>query len=158
MDYRPKDFQNATAIDAKFDELIADVRALIQLDREAERDEAIQRKTVNQIFDERHAAGKRHGFSVSKDREELSLWNCWHNINLRCNNPYHPRYSDYGGRGIENRFESFEQFARHVGFRPTPDHSIDRIDNNAHYEPGNLKWSTKVEQAANRRLPKRKSK
>lgn len=128
-------------------------------DAETEVVEIVKRTTVNGIFDELNAAGKtRHGFSCSSDPERLSIWNCWRNILQRCNNPLHPRYHDYGGRGIECRFASFEEFARHVEFRPTEDHSIDRIDNDRHYEPGNLKWSNSVEQAANRRAPtKRKA-
>ena len=161
MDYKKTtDFEKTiAALDAKFDELIADIRGLHEFNRETELLENLLQRTVNEIFDELKAMEKtRHGFSTSKDAEKASLWNCWHNINNRCKNPFHPRYRDYGGRGIENRFGSFEEFARHVEFRPSPDHSIDRIDNDAHYEPGNLKWSNRIEQAANRRPYRRKSK
>lgn len=57
----------------------------------------------------------------------------------------------YGGRGIEFRFNSFEEFFREVGFKPTYLHSIDRINNNGHYEIGNIRWATKKEQILNRR-------
>lgn len=69
----------------------------------------------------------------------------------RCRNPRKRRFYDYGGRGIEFRFESFEQFIAEVGMKPTPTDSIDRIDNDGHYEPGNVKWSTPKEQRRNRR-------
>jgi len=73
----------------------------------------------------------------------------------RCTNPTGPKWADYGGRGIEFRFTSFEQWIAELGPRPTPKHSVDRIRVNGHYEPGNVKWSTAVEQNANRRCSKK---
>jgi hypothetical protein len=70
----------------------------------------------------------------------------------RCTNPKDKYWKDYGGRGIEFRFTSFEEFFAELGTRPTPAHSLDRIDNNGHYEPGNVRWATKAEQNANRRV------
>lgn len=69
----------------------------------------------------------------------------------RCHNPNNPKYHLYGGRGIEFRFNSFEEFFTEVGLKPTPEHSIDRIDTNGHYEKGNVRWATRVEQSRNRR-------
>jgi hypothetical protein len=77
----------------------------------------------------------------------------------RCTNPNAIGFSNYGGRGIEFRFASVRMFAEWVvdnlGSRPTPFHSIDRIDNNRHYEPGNLRWASRTEQARNKRAYKR---
>ena len=77
----------------------------------------------------------------------------------RCQNRNDSAYANYGGRGIEFRFSSVRGFAEWVldnlGSRPSPEHSLDRIDNNRHYEPGNLRWATRTEQARNKRQYKR---
>lgn len=70
----------------------------------------------------------------------------------RCTNPNNPSYKDYGARGIEFRFNSFQEFLNEVGRRPSSQHSLDRIDNNGHYAKGNLRWADKKAQANNRRL------
>ncbi len=69
----------------------------------------------------------------------------------RCNNPNDKRYKDYGGRGIEFRFNSFEEFFAEVGLRPEEKTKIDRIDVNGHYEKGNLRWVDDIESAGNTR-------
>lgn len=69
----------------------------------------------------------------------------------RCNNRANHAFTDYGGRGIEFRFNSFEEFLVEVGRRPSIEHSLDRIDNNSHYETGNLRWATRKQQCRNRR-------
>lgn len=72
------------------------------------------------------------------------------NAKNRCNRPEDIRYALYGGRGIEMRFTSFEDFIKEIG--PRPDGlTLDRIDTNGHYEVGNVSWATEVEQARNRR-------
>jgi hypothetical protein len=68
----------------------------------------------------------------------------------RCNNPKDTKYPDYGGRGIEFRFTSFDQFFAELG--PRPDGmTLDRINNDGHYEPGNVRWATGSQQIRNRR-------
>ncbi len=69
----------------------------------------------------------------------------------RCQNPNDGSYFRYGDRGIKFRFESFDEFLTEVGRRPTPKHTIDRIDNDGHYEKGNVEWATRKEQARHRR-------
>jgi len=82
-------------------------------------------------------------------------WNSYHAAKKRCNTElkHLKTYKDYAGRGIEFRFTSFEQFLAEVGPRPEPklDYSLERPDNDGHYEPGNVRWATKKEQARNRR-------
>lgn len=75
----------------------------------------------------------------------------------RCENPRNSAYHNYGGRGVQFCFASAEEAARWVldnlGF-PPEGYSIDRIDNDRHYEPGNLRWASRTEQARNRRAYK----
>jgi len=73
----------------------------------------------------------------------------------RCHNPKRECYPNYGGRGIivcKKWRESFEEFIKDVGDRPTKYHTIDRVNNNGNYEPNNIKWSTRREQAINTRI------
>jgi hypothetical protein len=83
---------------------------------------------------------------------------CWSRIKQRCYNPNHKDYPDYGGRGIgfaEHWRHSFTTWYADTG-DPPPGCSIDRIDVNGNYEPGNVRWATPSVQAANRRPRKRK--
>lgn len=78
----------------------------------------------------------------------------WIDIIQRCANPNNVAYHYYGGRGIsvcEAWKTSFVSFLEHVGARPSSAHSIDRINNGGNYEPGNVRWATRLEQEHNKR-------
>lgn len=78
----------------------------------------------------------------------------WREMKVRCYRETNVQFEDYGGRGISVCREwrdSFLAFFNHIGPRPSHGHSLDRIDNDGNYEPGNVRWATKVEQRANRR-------
>lgn len=80
------------------------------------------------------------------------LYNIWSTMKQRCNNPKDKAYKRYGGRGIKicDRWNTFANFLADVGDPPSG-LSLDRIDNNGNYEPGNCKWSTRKEQQNNMR-------
>jgi hypothetical protein len=76
----------------------------------------------------------------------------WERMKRRCLNPNSADFAEYGARGIgvcERWRNSFSAFFDDMGPKPTPTHSIDRIDGRKGYEPGNCRWATKREQSAN---------
>jgi hypothetical protein len=97
-----------------------------------------------------YCANATHGHASNKSRTRT--YRAWTSMLSRCRRPGDASYLRYGGRGITvcERWELFENFLEDIGEAP-PGLTLDRIDNDGNYEPGNCKWSTWKEQAANRR-------
>jgi hypothetical protein len=130
----------------------------------------------NQKFDEICSYAKENNINIAEATRRLldpQDWKYWwwlcqlrrgnspeHTAYLgartRCTNPNTKHWKHYGGRGIEFRFKNFPEFIQSLGgLRPSPKHSVDRINNDGHYEPGNVRWATPKEQAANTRRSKK---
>lgn len=83
-------------------------------------------------------------------------YNSWSNMKQRTGNPNHPRFGDWGGRGITlcDKWLTFAGFIEDMGDPPSVYHSIERRDNDKGYTKGNCYWATKTEQCLNQRLRK----
>jgi hypothetical protein len=89
-----------------------------------------------------------HGLSATPE------YNVWAAMCRRCTDPGCSSYKNYGGRGIgvfEGWRQSFETFLAHIGNRPKPELTLERVDNNRGYEPGNVIWATRHAQRRNQR-------
>jgi hypothetical protein len=101
----------------------------------------------------------KHGMSFGSYKKGHRLYHIWRGMIDRCGNPNQTNYCYYGGRGIaichewRTDFQAFYDWAMANGY--APELSIDRIDVDGNYEPGNCRWATDLEQARNKR-PKAK--
>jgi len=93
----------------------------------------------------------KHG--QARNGERSGTYRSWCNIRRRCLNRNAHEYGEYGGRGIRvcNRWENFATFLEDMRERPSPRHSIDRIDTDGNYTPENCRWATPKQQGRNRR-------
>ncbi|GEM_PF-945895 len=90
--------------------------------------------------------------SVTHGMSRSSEYNSWQSMRARCYNSSNPAYRHYGGRGItvcDRWMDSFENFFSDMGRKPSAKHSIERVDVDGNYEPGNCKWATDLEQGQN---------
>lgn len=118
--------------------------------------------TVSSGFTLRNGEAKSCGCLTTEQLAERAVkhglcgtpeYRTWASMLNRCRNPNFPGYSDYGGRGIGvcERWKVFSQFFADMGSRPSPKHSIERINNDGNYEPSNCRWATDAEQRRNTR-------
>ncbi len=90
-------------------------------------------------------------------RTKHPLYRTWVCIKTRCYNKNNKGYRYYGGRGVimcdawRDKITGFPTFVKDMGEKPSPEHTVDRIDNDGNYEPGNCRWATKSEQSYNQR-------
>lgn len=89
-----------------------------------------------------------------KVKTQTPEYHAWKNAVHRCHNSKNKSYPDYGGRGIQvcdQWRNDYQQFYKDVGPKPSPELTLDRIDNNKGYEPGNVEWRSRKVQQNNRR-------
>lgn len=91
---------------------------------------------------------RKHGLSYTPE------YRAWQQMRLRCTDPKHAAWPDYGGRGITvcaEWLDSPKQFLADMGTKPTPKHELDRRDNDGQYSPGNCRWVVRQVNCRNRR-------
>jgi hypothetical protein len=99
---------------------------------------------------------QREGAKIRRTTHGLSYtseyW-VWASMMARCFNPNEVGFKNYGHRGITvcPRWRTAANFLADMGKRPSPKHSIDRINNDGNYEPGNCRWATRIQQNRNMR-------
>lgn len=96
---------------------------------------------------------KRKGNRLTHGKRHTSTYTVWCNMRARCDNPQHPAYQNYGGRGVsyDPRWSSFQEFLADMGERPSG-LTLDRIDNNGNYEKSNCRWTDRKTQMRNTRV------
>lgn len=100
-----------------------------------------------------HKTAENKGRPRSHGMSNTSEYRSFYAARDRCTNPNHRQFKDYGGRSIQFRFGSFEEFYETLGPCPSSK-SLERMDPDGHYEKGNVCWATRKQQAKNRRTSK----
>lgn len=91
--------------------------------------------------------------SIRSKLKSIPEFRSWWSMIYRCKYKSRHDYQRYGGRGVTvcERWSDFDAFLKDMGPKPSPHHSLDRIDGNGNYEPSNCRWATATEQSRNRR-------
>ena len=100
---------------------------------------------------DKYHKNRKHGMCINDKRHPV--YTCWEHMKRRCFNPKNKDYKHYGGRGITicKRWLKLENFVKDMGEKPTPKHSLDRINNDGNYCKKNCRWATMMQQHNNRR-------
>lgn len=103
--------------------------------------------------------GRSRSCGCSRNHQMSSLpeYQTWKGIKARCLNKRHVGYKQYGGSGVtvcDRWLADFRNFYNDMGKKPSPSHSIDRIDSSGDYEPSNCRWATSLQQTHNQRVRK----
>jgi hypothetical protein len=96
---------------------------------------------------------RKHG-EASRNGIVTAEYRAWQAMKTRCANEQQPGWKNYGGRGInvcDRWSNSFDDFLADMGRKPTPQYSLERVNNDEGYFPENCKWATRSEQNSNRR-------
>jgi len=97
-----------------------------------------------------YSKSRKHGASFRG--KQTTEYRAWCSMKYRCLNPNSKDYYMYGAKGISiyNKWiESFDEFIKHIGLKPSSQYSLDRINPLGNYEPGNVRWATAREQRIN---------
>ena len=103
-----------------------------------------------------HTRYLTHGHTISNNGKDSPEYEAWRGAHGRCRHAGNRAYKNYGGRGIKvceswSGPKGFETFYQDMGPKPSPNHSLDRINVDGNYEPSNCRWATRSEQNLNKR-------
>ena len=144
-------------LEGKTEEVINKYKELESLKETANYFKVKDTRTIKNILIENNIEIKKGHWNKKHGLYKHPLYNCWSSIKQRCYNPLASSYKSYGARGINmykpwlDNPEAFINYVlKNIGPRPK-NKTIDRINNNSNYEPGNIRWATDEEQAQNKR-------
>ena len=110
------------------------------------------KKPLNQFYKDRDKKdGLRCRCKMCDKKYQSPEYNSWRAMKARCLNPNNEHYGGRGIRVCKRWLNSFDNFLKDMGSRPSAKHSIERINNNGNYTPKNCCWTTQPEQLKNRR-------
>lgn len=132
------------------------VREVARVTGHSGMDRTTRRREVKQNIAKAQKAERSRIRKLANDYPQE--WTAYHQAKFRCLNQDCPGYENWGGRGIQFKFDSFQQFFKCIGPKPSyektsggrPVYTLDRKNNDGHYEPGNVRWATWLQQANNR--------